>query len=705
MLHTVSLSPNRQISSNQSFIIHHFTADLNSAIAPAEHRILALQTAIAEFDHDEDWKHDEELDLHADKILFQKLAFCFTSDPGSEEVAMICTALEMVYRASRQRIALSFSELRESVLPIFVTMLNKPLRYQKLEELEHAILEADHKRSPGVVDDEPLLVGSNKKSTVAKDMQDSYSSYSNDYPPKPKASTYDDDQTYATYDDGYPQKPKASSHDDDQTYATYDDGYPQKPKASSYDDDQTYATYDDGYPKKPKASSYDDDQTYATYDDDYPRKPKASNYDDDQSYATYDDDYPRKPKASNYDDDQSYATYDDDYPKKPKASSSDDDQTYATFANDDKGYAQNDASYANNTASYAEDSYVEYEDGEDPETLRVRGGAGGNDSQAQQSYADQSFAQDSYVEGGASYVQGEGSYRDQYDVETVMSEETYGDSLGKPVKSKQLDEDASSVYSEYTEAAFTKPSYARDDATIYTTDGMPPIAEESPQEGDLKTIGEGSRESGTEYSESFGVEKSFSNHQSFPAPTRSVNDAQSVVSHARGLKEKKRQQETRDGNALIQRLEAELKLIRFDIPANPIAVGRSLQVLRYFSRVLSAMVQLAHHPGMLDALVYQLERQPYGKYKQHFYEYENGEPRAEDEMDELQGARIDAIATIVNLACAEENKSKIANHKGLLDAIADVAQNDDSEEAREHAAIVLMNLAYEDENKVCSRCV
>lgn len=639
MLHTVSLSPNRQISSNQSFIIHHFTADLNSAIAPAEHRILALQTAIAEFDHDEDWKHDEELDLHADKILFQKLAFCFTSDPGSEEVAMICTALEMVYRASRQRIALSFSELRESVLPIFVTMLNKPLRYQKLEELEHAILEADHKRSPGVVVDEPLLVGSNKKSTVAKDMQDSYSSYSNDYPQKPKASTYDDDQTYATYDDGYPQKPKASSYDDDQTYATNDD------------------------------------------------------------------DYPRKPKASNYDDDQSYATYDDDYPKKPKASSSDDDQTYATFANDDKGYAQNDTSYANNTASYAEDSYVEYEDGEDPETLRVRGGAGGNDSQAQQSYADQSFAQDSYVEGGASYVQGEGSYRDQYDVETVMSEETYGDSLGKPVKSKQLDEDASSVYSEYTEAAFTKPSYARDDATIYTTDGMPPIAEESPQEGDLNTIGEGSRESGTEYSESFGVEKSFSNHQSFPAPTRSVNDAQSVVSHARGLKEKKRQQETRDGNALIQRLEAELKLIRFDIPANPIAVGRSLQVLRYFSRVLSAMVQLAHHPGMLDALVYQLERQPYGKYKQHFYEYENGEPRAEDEMDELQGARIDAIATIVNLACAEENKSKIANHKGLLDAIADVAQNDDSEEAREHAAIVLMNLAYEDENKVCSRCV
>jgi hypothetical protein len=184
-----------------------------------------------------------------------------------------------------------------------------------------------------------------------------------------------------------------------------------------------------------------------------------------------------------------------------------------------------------------------------------------------------------------------------------------------------------------------------------------------------------------------------------------VNGAQSVVSNAaRSWKEQKRQKEQqREGNAQIQRLEGELKILRFDIPANHIAVGRSLQVLRYFSRVLSAMVQLAHHPGMLDALVYQLERQPYGKYKEHFFQYENGEPRAEDEKEELHGARIDAIATIVNLACAEENKIKIANHKGLLDAVADVANNDESEESREHAAIVLMNLAYEDENKVCSR--
>ena len=135
-------------------------------------------------------------------------------------------------------------------------------------------------------------------------------------------------------------------------------------------------------------------------------------------------------------------------------------------------------------------------------------------------------------------------------------------------------------------------------------------------------------------------------------------------------------------------------------PTHPVAVGRSLQVLRYFSRVLSAMVPMAHHPGLLDALVYQLERQAYGKHAAHFHEYDNGETRPDVDKEELASARIDAIATIVNLACAEENKAKMAAHQGLLDAVTVVAKNDPSEEAREHASIVIMNLAYEDENKV-----
>jgi hypothetical protein len=177
---------------------------------------------------------------------------------------------------------------------------------------------------------------------------------------------------------------------------------------------------------------------------------------------------------------------------------------------------------------------------------------------------------------------------------------------------------------------------------------------------------------------------------------RSAATTSSVA--ARAIKERKMEKD-RLMNEQVSRLETELEMIRVEDATNPVGVSRTLQVLRYFSRVLSAMVPMAHHPGLLDALIYQLERQPYGKHSDHFNEYDDGEPRTEEDKEELAAARVDAIATIVNLACAEENKSKMAAYSGLLDAITNVAQSDPSEEAREHAAIVLMNLAYEDENK------
>jgi hypothetical protein len=47
---------------------------------------------------------------------------------------------------------------------------------------------------------------------------------------------------------------------------------------------------------------------------------------------------------------------------------------------------------------------------------------------------------------------------------------------------------------------------------------------------------------------------------------------------------------------------------------------------------------------------------------------------------------------VVNLACAEENKIMLVYHPGLLDAVINIANFDPIEEAREHAAIVMMNL-------------
>jgi hypothetical protein len=107
----------------------------------------------------------------------------------------------------------------------------------------------------------------------------------------------------------------------------------------------------------------------------------------------------------------------------------------------------------------------------------------------------------------------------------------------------------------------------------------------------------------------------------------------------------------------------------------PLAVRKVLKILRYFSRVLSAMEQLAQQPGLVDALLYQMTRNPY----------------TSDDEGEI-AARIDAIACVVNLACAEENKIMLVYHPGLLDAVVNIANHDPIEEAREHAAIVMMNL-------------
>ena len=109
--------------------------------------------------------------------------------------------------------------------------------------------------------------------------------------------------------------------------------------------------------------------------------------------------------------------------------------------------------------------------------------------------------------------------------------------------------------------------------------------------------------------------------------------------------------------------------------ACPLAVRKVLRILRYFSRVLSAMEQLAQQPGLVDALLYQMTRNPH----------------TSDDEDEIS-ARIDAIACLVNLACAEENKIMLVYHPGLLDAVIDIANYDPIEEAREHASIVMMNL-------------
>merc|ERR1719203_2332493 len=100
--------------------------ELNSAVAPAERRLHALDEALREFDHHDESRHDEEIKCSADMILFQKLALALAIDSSSEEVPLICAALVMVYRASRVAVATSFDEIGMAVLPLIMAIIKRP---------------------------------------------------------------------------------------------------------------------------------------------------------------------------------------------------------------------------------------------------------------------------------------------------------------------------------------------------------------------------------------------------------------------------------------------------------------------------------------------------------------------------------------------------------------------------------------------------
>ena len=113
--------------------------DLNSTIAPRDLRLLAIHAALEEFDHDDELLHDEELELRADHILLQKLAYAMSIDQSSVEVGYICSALEAVYRGGRPRLAQSFHEISDSLLPLFVMMIRPPPGYSptSMQQREH----------------------------------------------------------------------------------------------------------------------------------------------------------------------------------------------------------------------------------------------------------------------------------------------------------------------------------------------------------------------------------------------------------------------------------------------------------------------------------------------------------------------------------------------------------------------------------------
>ena len=927
-------------------LISSSSADLNSAIAPHDHRITALQTAISEFDHDQVYKHDEELDLHADKILFQKLAFAFQVDRSSEEIAMICTALEMIYRASRPRVALSFAELRESVLPIFVEMLGKPLYLRKKEALDAALrTQAEQQGTQKVVyhdgsdaglyrSGESISLHSGRSGTYHAAPSDnpynmsvrsaagddalyqSHRSVNKPYKPQP------DEASYMSYDEDSLKKP-SKYLDDDQSYRVYDDesmierSHNQSahaPPSSVNDSSQgdVYQSIDEEDQSDNQANQnlhqdvddidyQRDDQPYRTselhditYQDEL-RHTRAHDHDvqpNDQSCEDNGQDLLPDNATGQFDlpDDLTYDTYEHDVATGDRIYETDEHRVQRdarTCTTEDRTLQPNEntlttynsvaedrsiqscdpdpveeCSLANQSMTYGDsrsDAEQTYHDGQGEHPAGVcwspkvyDNGMHGEEMAPDVQETDQGGADEVAFEvsqnqgwasadrpadatlcvGGADKValvvthnrDGISADRPTDDaslyvphapdndqsvaMESQYTEDSYH-SEGQPPKSTMYKNEANTFDDEKsvndhsfqshsdtshqpssqqrafdgncaptTDHVTCDPSQAEGSAQFYNQDqryvsdsraknGFCNTDETSQYSGDVSMLkpGEESFEVETVYSEegddqsrdsslvskasltkksdlSVGIEEplkyalagvgglstvaedvydessaSMSSQSSLhkpkafnatgysqpPLPTIDDDDTihssrTSISASARAMKHSKMENEREISNQ-IAILEAEVEFIRAEDTANPVGVSRTLQVLRYFSRVLSAMVPMAHHPGLLDALVYQLERQAYGRHADQFNHYDDGEPRAEADKEELASARVDAIATIVNLACAEDNKAKMAIHPGLLDAITTVAQCDPSEEAREHAAIVIMNLAYEDENK------
>jgi len=435
--------------------------------------------------------------------------------------------------------------------------------------------------------------------------------------------------------------------------ASQNDGYEDGSYGDGTHDDQTYAdrSYDEG--------TYDD----RTYDDGTSTAEKT--YDEGTHAMSARSDYMSVAEGT-YDEGsyQDHGTY---------GVSTDDDGTYS-YGNDGMTYD------GQTTIKTDEQSYIE-------DSLMKKGSQKSNAEEEETVYSDDQS--------------GTMSYEKSYNQDDEMSAftEDFGYSVQDGEGKSQNRSNASFSRASAQPSKKSRAGKNDYDRSTVRSGGLSTVAEENENlsaststHSFAKSIGSSTILSGTQKS---------SSGNNYSAKSRATSSSGSTASSTTGTRfvmEKKMEKE-RELNERVAKLEAELEIIRVEDTTNPVAVSRSLQVLRYFSRILSAMVPMAHHPGLLDSLVYQLERQPYGKHADHFNEYDDGEPRAEEDKEELSASRVDAIATIVNLACAEENKIKMASNNALLDAVIRVAQCDPSEEAREHAAIVLMNLAYEDENK------
>eukprot|EP00986_Skeletonema_menzelii_P005888 scaffold2205_cov141-Skeletonema_menzelii.AAC.3 len=94
--------------------------DLNKAIG-VDKRQAAIANANVEFDHNDEMQHNAELYLGAANVLCLVLSMSDQED----EIESICSALEMVYRAEREAIIISYQDVGPALVPLLLRLLDR----------------------------------------------------------------------------------------------------------------------------------------------------------------------------------------------------------------------------------------------------------------------------------------------------------------------------------------------------------------------------------------------------------------------------------------------------------------------------------------------------------------------------------------------------------------------------------------------------
>lgn len=140
-----SLLPSVRLSVSPTNLVTSFIVAVNMSILPHDLRLSAIEQAAGFFDHRDRLTHDNELREGAANVLYQKLAFALSischsyddkedamqrlrrgGDAVDNEIALICSCLEMVHRASPDAIAATWYDIGEDILPILVRVMEKP---------------------------------------------------------------------------------------------------------------------------------------------------------------------------------------------------------------------------------------------------------------------------------------------------------------------------------------------------------------------------------------------------------------------------------------------------------------------------------------------------------------------------------------------------------------------------------------------------